>query len=151
MVHVIALACALWSWALPPQQSSLVGVWRISYQAGLRLENGTATPIMATGTLTVRAEGDSLTGDLTTDPSPGLLPRKPVRLAARAGVGETVFVSRTQATLNVNGVRREATAVSTWRLRARGDTLSGTVERRLEDFDVPPQAPGPVTGTRRRP
>jgi hypothetical protein len=150
MIHAIAFLCALYGAALPPQQSSLVGVWHISYQAGLRLENGAATPIMETGTLTVTVKGDSLIGDLVPDPSPGSSPRSPARLAAAASDAEAVFMSRTEATLNINGVRREATAVSTWRLRARGDTLSGTVARRLEGVDVPPQEPGPVTGTRRK-
>lgn len=151
MIHAIAFVCAVCSVMPLPQQSSLVGVWRISYQAGMRLENGAATPIMASGTLTVEAKGDSLIGVLVTDSVPGFGPRPPARLVARASGTETAFVSRTQATLRFNGTEREATAVSTWRLRASGDTLSGTVARRLEDLNVPPQEPGPVRGTRQRP
>jgi hypothetical protein len=151
MIYTSAWICALGVLALPPQQRTLVGVWHITYPAGMRMENGTATPIMAAGTLTVVAQDDSLIGNLVSDSSPGLASRPPARLAARASTGETVFISRTTATLNINGAESEATAVSTWRLRASGDSLSGTVERRLEGVDVPPQGPGPVTGRRRKP
>lgn len=150
MLYAIAFVCALCGLAPQPQQPALVGVWRISYQAGMRLENGAATPLMATGTLTVAVKGDSLIGTLVTDPAQGFPRRPPTRLAAAAGAGAVVFVSRSRATLNINGERTAATALSTWRLRARGDTLSGTVARRLEGVDVPPQEPGPVTGRRGR-
>ncbi len=152
MTRTIALAFILCSPALQAQQRpSLTGVWRISYPAGLRLENGEPRLVMANGTLTIAARGDSLVGHLVADSTPGLPRRPPARLAGRASAGEAIFTSRTKATLNVNGTRSEATAVSTWILRARGDTLSGTVERRLEGVAARPQEPGPVTGTREQP
>ena len=151
MTRTLALFFVLCGSALPPQQQQpIVGVWQISYPVGMRLENGTAEPIMATGTLTIAARGDSLIGELVTDSTPGLPGRAPARLLGRASVGEAVFTSNSKVTVNVNGTRSQGTAVSTWTLRARGDTLSGTVERRLEGVDVPPQEPGPVTGTRRK-
>ena len=115
------------------------------------MENGSDTPIMATGSLTIEARDDSLTGTLVTDGSPDMPARPPARLAARTPAGDATFTSRTRATVNINGDQRDVTAVSTWILRVRGDTLAGTVERRLEGDEVGPQGPSPVTGTRRRP
>jgi hypothetical protein len=153
MIRPIALFFALSTAASPlgAQQLPLAGVWRISYAAGFRVENGTATPIMATGTLTIAQQGDSLIGDLVTDPSPSLPQRPPAHLAAPASAGAAVFISRTTATVNINGDKREATAVSTWTLRASADSLSGTVQRSIEGLEAGTQGPSPVTGTRRKP
>jgi hypothetical protein len=150
MTPTIALLLILSGLGLPAQQPSLVGTWRISYPAGMRVENGMSTPIMASGTLTIEARGDSLIGELVTDSTAGLPPRPPAHLAAATSAGEATFVSRTQAKVNINGELSERTAVSTWSLRAKGDTLSGTVQRRLEGFGAGDQGPSPVTGTRRK-
>jgi hypothetical protein len=150
MMRTIVLCSALFGSALSAQQPPLVGTWRITYTAGMRMEDGISTPIMATGTLTIAVQGDSLIGELVTDSSPGLPPRPPARLMAVATTGEATFTSRSKATVNVNGDRQEAMAVSTWTLRASGDTLSGSVRRALEGFPVGPQGPSPVTGTRQR-
>jgi hypothetical protein len=139
---------ALFGTMLQAQQPALVGTWRITYTAGLRMENGMSTAIMGSGTLTIVAQGDSLIGELVTDSSAGLPPRPPARLAATASTGEATFTSRSKAMVNIKGNRQEATAVSTWTLRASGDSLSGSVRRTLEGFDAPPQGPSPVTGTR---
>jgi len=135
---------------LTAQQPPLVGTWEISFPAGMRMENGIETPLTATGVLTIEAKDDSLIATLVTNPSPDLPARPPARLAARVSAGAASFISRTTARLNINGDEREATAVSTWVLEAKGDILEGTVERRLEDVDMRPQAPRPVTGTRRQ-
>jgi hypothetical protein len=151
MTRTVALFCvALFGSALEAQQPSLVGTWRISYTAGMRVENETSTPIMGSGTLTIEQRGDSLIGDLVTDPSAGLPQRPPAHLAAVTSAGEAVFTSRTTATVNINGDRRETTAISTWTLRASGDTLSGTVQRTIEGIAAGPQGPSPVTGTRQK-
>lgn len=151
MTRTFVVVLTLCSSALQAQQQPLVGAWQISYPAGLRIENGAPTPIMATGWLTIEAKGDSLIAELVTDPSPDLPVRPPARLAAKASAGDATFISRTTATLNINGAEREATAVGTWMLGARGDTLSGTVERMLEGHELGTQGPKPVTGTRRKP
>jgi hypothetical protein len=150
MTRAIVCLLALCSSSLPAQQQPLVGVWQISFPAGARIENGTPTPIMATGVLTVEAKDDSLVADLVTDPSPDLPARPPVRLVAKAGTGDAVFISRSKATIRTNDSAREATVVSTWTIGAKGDTLGGTVERKLEGFDAGSQGPQPVTGTRRK-
>jgi hypothetical protein len=151
MLRTVVFCSALFGGVLQAQQPPLVGTWRITYTAGVRMENGFSTPVMAAGTLTIAVRGDSLIGELVTDSSPGLPPRPLARLVATASAGEATFTSRSRATVNINGTRQEATAVSTWTLRASGDSLSGSVRRRLEDFDAPPQGPSPVTGTRRKP
>ncbi len=49
----------------------------------------------------------------------------------------------------MNGVEREAISISTWVLTATGDSVSGTVQRRLEGMAMGPQPPGSLTGTRK--
>jgi len=150
MSRALVVLLALGSSPLAAQQHPLVGTWQISYPAGVRVENGSPTVLMASGALTIETQGDSLIATLVNDPAPDLPARPPARLAAIRAEGPVEFVSRTQATLNFNGEAREATAVSTWRLSCTGDSLQGTVERRLEGFEAGNQPPRPVTGTRRK-
>lgn len=145
---LLAAALAFAAPALSAQQHPLVGTWSISYAAGMRIENGSPTPINATGRLTVELQGDSLIATLATDPIPNLPPRPEVRLAARAGSGDAVFIQRGVATLNINGAEQKATSVSTWTLRAKGDQLEGTLERTIEGVDAHSPGPRPVTGSR---
>ena len=51
-------------------QQPLVGTWQVHFQAGMKIEDGEATPIFANGTLAVQPVADSLIGTLTTDPRP---------------------------------------------------------------------------------
>ncbi len=150
MTRPIVLLLALAGSTLQGQHQPLVGVWRISFPAGMRVENGVPTPIIGSGTLTIEAKGDSLIGDLVADSLPGRPARPPAHLAAAAGSGQIVFNSRTKAMVNINGDLREVTALSDWTLQAKGDSLSGTLRRRLEGFDDGNPEPGPVTGTRRK-
>jgi hypothetical protein len=136
--------------ALPAQQQPLVGTWQVHFQAGMRIENGDATPIFADGTLTVKPIGDSLLATLATDPAPGMPARPPVRLAAKATADEAKFVAHSKATINMNGSESEADVVSTWILRAKGDSLVGTVERKIDSPHAGPQEPRPVTGVRKK-
>ena len=116
----------------------------------MRVADGEATPIMASGTLTVRLEADSLIGTLVTNPAPDMPERPPVRLAAKASSGEATFTAHGTATINVNGAKHEAAVVSTWVLRAKGDSLEGTVERKIDSPEAGPQEPRPVTGVRKK-
>lgn len=146
MVFVLAL-CGT---ALHAQQQPLAGTWQVTYPAGMRMEDGNAITLMATGVLTIEVKDDSLIGNLVTNPSPDVPARPPARLAARSTAGEAVFVSRTEARLKINGDERKATALSTWTLRAREDSLGGTVERRLEGLEMGNQGPQPVRGIRQK-
>jgi hypothetical protein len=149
MIRALALALALCGSTLKAQQP-LVGGWRISFPAGMRMTNGSAETLMATGTLTIAARGDSLIGMLATDSGAGLASRPALRLAGTASGALARLVAHSKATINLNGNVQEATAVSTWTLRAIGDSLTGTVTRSIqgmEDMDQPAQ---PVTGRRRR-
>lgn len=126
----------------------IIGTWNISFAAGTRIEDGQPTTIMGTGKLTIEQIGDSLIAQLVANPIEGRPARPPARLAAAAGDGAVVFVSTSTATVNINGNEHTAISVSTWSLSATGDTLEGTVERRLEGFDAPSAGAQPVTGTR---
>ena len=149
MTRAILLCLILGASALSAQQSSLIGTWNLSYPGGMRIENGEATPVMVTGVLTVVAASDSLIGDLITNPSNELPARPPARLAAPlTGGAEVVFVSHSEATLNMNGESGKATVISRWRIGVRGDSLVGTVERELEGFEMANHDPQPVRGSR---
>jgi len=149
MTRAFALSLLVGTSALSAQQPLLVGTWNVSFTAGMRVENGEATPLMATGVLTIVATGDSLLGDLATNPSPELPARPPTHLAGpRTSGGEVVLVSQSEATISMNGDERKATVVGTWRLGVRGDSLVGTVERKIEGVGMGNPGPQPVTGVR---
>lgn len=150
MHRSIVFALSLGATTLAAQEAPLVGAWQLSFPSGMRVENGVQSLTMATGVLTLRTKGDSLVGELITDPPPGSSPRPPLQLAAKAGAGDAVFLSRSKAKVNIHGGEREITMLSTWRLRAKGDSLTGTVERELEGLDAGIQGANPVTGVRRK-
>ena len=132
---------------LSAQQTALVGAWKISYPGGVRMENGEQTVLWATGTLTVDRQGDSLIANLVTDPGPER-PRAPIRIAAAASADPAVFEYRSQATVNVNGEESTVQSISLWSLRAVGDSLAGSIERRIEGPYAQRMAPQPVSGRR---
>ena len=150
MTRKLVLLLTLCHGILGAQQQPLAGTWQVTFQAGMRIADGEATPIMATGTLTVKPEADSLIGTLETNPGPDMPPRPPVRLAAKASTGEATFTAQGKATININGAEHEAAVVSTWVLRAKGDSLEGTVARKIDSPDAGPQEPRPVTGIRKK-
>ena len=129
------------------QNNPIVGSWKVTYAAGTRVENGAATTMTGTGKLIVQLQGDSLIARLVPDPVEGAT-RPELRLAAAGGAGKVVFISKGKATINMNGDAKEVTSISTWTLTATGDTLEGTVERKLEGMEMPSRGPGPVSGTR---
>jgi len=148
MVRLAATALFFAASSLAAQQSPLVGTWKVVYPAGRTIDNGIETQIVATGSLVVVSTGDSLIGTLTVQPSAEVPARPPARMAARAGAGPATFVAQTKATININGNERETTAVSTWVLVAKGDSLSGTVSRRLEGMEGYSSGAEEVVGSR---
>lgn len=119
LLALIFAANSLWA------QTPLVGVWRLTYPAGSRIENGVPSLLMGTGTLHLEARGDSLIGELITDPLPEAPARAPARLAGVTGAKAVVLVSRTTGTLTINGEERPITAISTWQLEVEGATRCG--------------------------
>jgi hypothetical protein len=111
------------------QPHPLVGVWRITYPWHLELVNGVVKPTMETGRLTVEARGDSLIATLDAEPAGQGRSR---RLSTSSGGAPPVFVMRDLVTVDMQGERREATAVGTWVFRVNGDALGGSLERRIE-------------------
>ena len=143
----LVVALALCGSSLQAQQS-LAGTWDVSYQAGMRIENGEETPIIANGTLTIEVTADSTIATLLITPGPEMPARPPQRMAA-ANHQPTVLVVHGKATINTNGVERELKSTSTWTLSASGDDLTGTIERNIEGLAQGPQAV-PVKGTRKK-
>jgi hypothetical protein len=146
VVAFLALSASITTTQAPP----LVGKWKLNYPGGMRMTNGDAETIMATGSLTITATKDSLLGELVMDPSPDLTARPPAHLAGKLTTGETVLISRSKATISMNGSQEEAVSVSTWNLRAKGDSLTGTVERKIEGHEMANQGASQVTGTRQK-
>ncbi len=152
MIRALFCLIVLGTSSLAAQQSPFVGSWTLSYTAGATVENGTTTPILGTGTLTIVSHADTLIGELVMDPNPEIPSRPPLRLVANGGGRDATFVSHSEATLSINGNEQTATVISTWRLEVRGDSLLGTVERKLDGFEMEMGAkwPQPVTGVRRK-
>lgn len=132
-------------------QESLVGVWKVTYPAGTRIENGEQTAVMGTGKLRIQALGDSLVGEFAADPVPDLPTRGPIRIAGLAGRVPIALVAHQTTFVEVNGTQRPINFTSTWELEAKGDSLVGTLSHRVEDPTVSAQNPGPVRGVRQRP
>jgi hypothetical protein len=127
---------------------SLVGQWSVTYPADLQTRNGVLTPIMATGTLSVQLQGDSIVATLTSEPSAELPARPPQRLVAAIGLGDPVFVVRRPVTLSAGARTIDATSVSTWVFKPRGGRLAGTVDVRLEGIAARAHGPQPLSGVR---
>ncbi len=136
---------------LAAQTHPLEGRWSITYAAGARMGPDGAEVITGNAALVFEAKGDSLIGTLTPEPVGDMPARPPARMAAARTDGKVTFIVKSTAQLHLNGEEREATSISTWVLGAEGDTLTGTVARRLEgvdDLGIPPMEPAPVNGTR---
>lgn len=142
----------------PTAQHPLVGTWTISFAIGTGVRNGVAEPLMGTGTLVVSSKGDSLLGQLTTNLPAGVrLPegvtppkRPPTALAGKLAEGEVTLTSRTMATrMSTDGAPEQFPTVGTWKLLARGDSLTGTLQTVVEGSREATRAPAPVTGTRK--
>lgn len=149
MSRLILLALIVGGGALHAQ-SPLVGTWKLTYPAGSRIENGESTLLMGTGTLSLEVVGDSLVGELVTDPLADVPARPPARLSGAAASKPAVLVSRMAGSLTINGAERPISAISTWTLEAQGDSLIGTVARKLEGLPFGAQGPEPVKGMRQR-
>lgn len=153
MKRTLAAAAALIALAgghrsLSAQASSpVVGAWEIEYARGQRIENDAVTNIMAKGKLTIVQSGDSLLATLELPPRPDGTPTPAATLGGRTTGGNAVFVQKQKVTLNMNGEMQQADATVTWTLQASGETLTGTIARKLPGMAMP-SAPAPVTGTR---
>ena len=150
-VVVFATACVLAPLPLAAQSHPLEGAWSINYVGGMSHQGGATTMIMANGTLTVEAKADSLIATLVQHANNELPSRPPVRMATLRGSGAAVFVVRSPVQIDVGGDPIRATSVSTWTLTATGDSIEGSVARRLEDagdIPIPSSDPQPVTGKR---
>jgi len=135
--------------ALAAQSHPLVGKWEVGLTAGQRVTDAGVTAVTAKATLVLALQGDSLIGTLTTQPIEGQPPRPPVRLAAKRIDGSVTFVTRSEGTMTApGGESRTIEAISTWRLTAEGDLLSGSVARELVGVNIPDLGPQPLKGKR---
>jgi hypothetical protein len=130
------------------QSHPIVGAWDIEYAAGMHVENGEPTPVMAKGRMTVVAQGDSLIATVKTVAPEGMPARPDLRLATTAAPGQVTFVYRSQARVNLNGEESVRESVTTWLLDASGDSLTGTMVRQIGGGELPAGPPQPVKGTR---
>ena len=143
---LIAVSALVIPSLLPAQAHPLVGEWKVSVPAGMRVEDGQPTYIMANGAMTVVVAGDSLIATMKMEPMEGRPPRPATRLAAKLAAGKVTFTNSSEAKVNVNGEETTKTAVSTFVLDATGDMLAGTVTREIDG--VAGMKDQPVKGTR---
>jgi hypothetical protein len=144
-----ALLLSLLPMVAGAQAHPLVGTWEVTYAAGFEIENGRARAIEATGTLAITATADSLIAVLTTPPVEGLITRPPSRFATAHTTSWPVrFEQRSPATITINDVDQERTAISRWEFTVDGDLLGGSVSRGIEGFPSPTDAPRPLRGKR---
>lgn len=148
MRRLAVLSALLIPAALSAQANPLIGSWSATIPAGAKMENGEVTPLFASGTITVRAEGDSLIAMVKVDSSEGRPPRPASRLAAKATSGAVTFIAKGEAKVNINGEESTHASVSTYVLEATGDTLKGTLKREIEGMDMGMNETQPITGKR---
>jgi len=145
-IAVLAVAAS----SLAAQSHPLAGKWQLDYSRGTRVENGESTTIMGKATLTLELRGDSLVGTWLRPADPDDTgPPQPQRFAAKAGATGAVFVLSSQITMNRNGELSTHESVVTWKLDAKGDSLEGTMERKILGSNFP-SSPTPVKGVRVR-
>ena len=80
------------------KRASIIGAivekWSIEYERGRRMENGSTTPIMGTGTLTIAQRGDSLVATLEAPPRADGTPTPPATIAGKASARGGVFLQK---------------------------------------------------------
>lgn len=128
-------------------QTPLVGTWKISFPAGARVENGVQSLVMGAGTLKIAAQGDSLIGELTSEPVENLPARGPSQMIGVAG-NPTALIAKLTTLIDINGEQHAVTVRSTWQLQAKGDSLIGSLSHKVEGDAGMAQDPGPVRGVR---
>jgi hypothetical protein len=117
MTRKLVLLLTLCHGVLAAQQQPLAGVWQVTFQAGMRISDGEATPIMATGTLTVKPEADSLIGTLVTN-----------SLLVLENIDRYIAMGEVPATAAVKGASEIALAAEDVRLAMRAlGRITGTV------------------------
>ena len=130
------------------QSNPIVGKWSIEFAAGMRIENDAPTVLMAKGTLTIETSGDSLVATLHVEPNAEIQARPDSRFTTRMTTGTVIFEQHSQARMNSNGEETLVPAVTIWTLDVTGDTIAGTLARRIEGMELPVVGPQPVKGTR---
>ncbi len=145
-----AVLCALAFGGTPLVAQSvgaMVGKWSIEYERGRRMENGTATSIMGTGTLTIARQGDSLVATLEAPPRPDGTPTPPATIGGKINGTGAIFLQKQRVRIQMNDDVQTPEITITWTLQANGDALSGTMARALPNAPEQ-QEPTPVKGTR---
>ena len=126
---------------------TIVGKWSIEYERGRRMENGTVTSIMGTGTLIIAQQGDSLVATLEAPPRPDGTPTPPATIGGKITGTGAVFLQKQRIRIQLNDEVQTPEITITWTLQANGDALSGTLARPLPNA-TEQQDPTPVKGTR---
>jgi hypothetical protein len=127
--------------------SPLVGKWSVDYEVGRMMENGEETPIRGKGTLTIVQSGDSLLVTIQSAARPDGTVPPPSISGARIADGQATMVQKRTMRMNMNGTESTQDVFLTWTLKAAGDSLTGTLARKMQD--MPENGPAsPVSGTR---
>jgi hypothetical protein len=144
-VHAAAVTGSLQAQAAP----TVVGRWSIEWELGRIVENDDVRTIKAAGTLTITESGDSLiaTIDVRSRSDNAPLPR-PSTIGGRRTADGATFVQLQQVRMNMNGEEHVRQAKVTWTVRAKGDALTGEMQREIEGATLAGPAASAVSGTR---
>ncbi len=132
-----------------PSVSALLGKWNAEWELGRVVENDVVTPVMASGVISIEAQGDSLLATIqVTKRSDGRpLPASAVTLSGKASARGAEFVQKQTVRMNLNGEEMTRDVTVTWTLNANGNELRGSMLREMPFVSEAP-APSEVKGTR---
>lgn len=129
--------------------TSAIGQWAIEWELGRRVQDADVQVIKATGTLTVKTDGDSLVATIAVKSrSDGAPLPSTLTLGGRASATGAVLSQVQQMRMNVNGEETVHNAKVTWALTVHGETLHGEVTRQMPMMIEGAGAPSAVTGKR---
>lgn len=143
-----ALAILATAAPLGAQSHPVLGTWAIEMQDGVKVVDGQPEPIMGKGTMVFSIRNDSIVAVLTMEASENVSGRPPIKFATKFADGPVVFIKKGKAVTMSNGAQEEVEIVSTFRFEAKGDALTGSVERSFGKLDNPMAGTSPITGTR---
>jgi hypothetical protein len=129
----------------------IVGSWNLEWEIGRSRADGGATAVIATGTMSIVADGDSLVATLTTSSRSDGAPitRPTATFGGRRIDGGATFTQVSESMLTMNGEARVQRSISLWTITVSGDQLTGQLKRSIEGLMI--EIPSvPVKGWRTR-
>lgn len=148
-MRLVALWCA--ALMLPvcasAQTHPLVGEWKVQVAAGVRGNDGAPVFVNRPGSMSVKAQGDSLVATMELEPVAGV-PKQTRRMVGKRVDGKVALAYQSEASLMGGGETVTRTATSTYTLEVKGDSLTGLISQEIGG--VPGLRSQPMSGSRVR-